>query len=167
MRSQGPTARQIAYGDKLGIDVRGCTSVAEASKAIEIAQVKYRVKIATEKGIMPGVWVRYALGSRLGKVRYVKSIADGLVVGVDWVRPKKFFSRCGPNMLTLANDPESDPFNIDGLPRSEIWMATYECPEGHTFDKAVPHKNLGLVGTTPCITHPNQVARLHSSRPLR
>lgn len=107
------TERQIRFGDSLGINVRNHPSrIARKMIAKELA--RWELERAREKGIESGILVlqrRPGGEIRLGKVRYVR-IPEGelrvfddgrLVVGVDWLKPRRFFSRCSTTLLTVAD----------------------------------------------------------------
>ena len=69
--------------------------------------------------------------------------------------------------MTIQEQKE-DPFSLENVERREdIWVVTYYCPRGCSFDIFVAFNNLGRVGVTPCFNHPELVAWIHNSRPIR
>lgn len=112
-----PTAKQEARARELGISLEQCRTSREAHRAICLTIHQREMKIAQKMGIRPGVFVRgfwdgNSLG-RIGKVRYVKipegEAFDSLtpqVVGVDWMKPRRHFSRVRAVSLTVVDESE-------------------------------------------------------------
>ncbi|MBI4067453.1 hypothetical protein HY407_03645 [Candidatus Gottesmanbacteria bacterium] len=98
-----PTPRQVARARSLGIDLSQCRNAVEAERAIEIALRKLSYAKAQKLGVVPGVRVRKH--GKEGIVRFLykpEESPDEMIVGVDWEKPKKQFSRVSTKDLEVV-----------------------------------------------------------------